>query len=195
MKYGRLTIVGDEGKVRDLHECVCECGNIVSVRLYSLRSGNTTSCGCAHKEQLSKRMRKHYGKGTTEYNSWSLMRDRCNNPKNKSFDYYGGAGVSVCGEWDDFTIFLKDMGKKPSRLHSIDRIDNSKGYFPENCKWSTKKEQSRNRKITVKYIIDGTERPLAEWCEIYGADYMFTYRRIRDGWDVKSALTTNKKGE
>lgn len=196
MKYGKLKIVdGIEGKVRQLHKCICDCGNAVNVKLGSLRSGNTKSCGCVRKEQLSKRMRKHSGKGTTEYNSWTLMRDRCNNPNNKSYRYYGGVGISICSEWDDFTVFLSDMGLKPDCLHSIDRVNNLKGYYPGNCKWSTMKEQVRNRKTTVRHTIGGEEKPLAEWCEIYGIDYQTAYKRIYDGMEVEKALTTKKKGK
>lgn len=196
MKYGKLKIInGIEGKTKDLHECICDCGAIVQVLLNSLRSGNTESCGCIHKENLSKRRRKHLGKGTTEYNSWSLMRDRCNNPNNKSYSYYGARGIRVCVEWDDFTVFLYDMGFKPDRSYSIDRIDNNKDYTSKNCKWSTMKEQVRNRNITVKYNIEGVEKPLAEWCEIYGMKYITVYKRIYDGMSIKKALTTKKRRE
>ena len=196
MKYGKLKVAdGVEGKVRDLHKCICDCGSIVYVKLNSLRSGNTKSCGCIKKEDMSVRFSKHNKKGTAEYNAWINMRSRCNNPNNPNYVDYGGRGIAVCDEWCDFLVFLNDMGKKPTKDHTVDRLDNDKGYSKGNCEWKTRKDQSRNRRITIKYTIEGNEKPLAEWCEIYDVDYMFTYRRIRDGWDVKSALTTKKKGE
>jgi predicted nucleic acid-binding Zn-ribbon protein len=81
-----------------------------------------------------------------EYRSWAGMIQRCNNPKNPMYSYYGGKGITVCDRWKEaYCNFLLDMGRKPTNKHTLDRIDNSLGYFPENCKWSTREEQSRNR--------------------------------------------------
>ena len=138
---------------------------------------------------------KHGKKGTPEYSVWALMRDRCNNPNNKKFDYYGGKGVSVCERWDDFTLFLDDMGHRPSRLHTIDRIDSGGNYDPDNCKWSTRKEQVRNRSNTKMLTVDGATKPMAEWAEIYEIPYQVVNKRVWRGWDHKRALTQKIKGE
>lgn len=90
------------------------------------------------------------------YNTWCDMKSRCNNPNNRSYRRYGGRGITVCDRWAGrFKNFLDDMGEKPSPLHSLDRIDNDKGYFPENCKWSTRQEQQLNMEVVHKYTIDG----------------------------------------
>ena len=189
MKYGRLVVVGVEGSVRLKHECVCDCGKVVFVRLCSLRSGNTKSCGCLRADAVSRRFSKHGLVWTKEYTSWQLMKDRCYNKKNKTYRYYGGKGIRVCSEWkNDFPKFLLDMGKKPSSDFSIDRIDGLKNYNNENCRWATKTEQVRNRKNTIKINYEGVERPLAEWCEILNLDYTKTYKRLWRGWDINRSF-------
>jgi len=190
MRFGYLTLMSMEGVTSEKHKCLCDCGNITYVPLSALKSGNTRSCGCLQKETASKLFFKHGLKGTTEYTSWILMRDRCNNPNNKTYSYYGGRGITVCERWDDFLLFLEDVGKKPSKSHTIDRIDSNDNYHPHNCKWSTKKEQVRNRSNTKKLIMNGVTKPLAEWAEIYGIPYHNLNRRIWEGWSVERALTT-----
>jgi hypothetical protein len=95
---------------------------------------------------------KHGFHKTSEYRSWQHMKARCNNPNNHNYNYYGGRGISISNEWEkSFTYFITDMGLKPSKEYSIDRIDPNGNYEPTNCKWSSKKEQSINRRNTKKY--------------------------------------------
>tara|TARA_R110000824_G_C15021618_1_gene658444 strand:+ start:213 stop:800 length:588 start_codon:yes stop_codon:yes gene_type:complete len=195
MKYGRLTLVGAEGLTRDKHECLCDCGKTVFVKLNSLRSGGTKSCGCLHSEAVSKALKKHGAARTTEYASWQLLKDRCHNKNNRTYSYYGGKGISVCDRWiNSFENFISDMGMKPSKSHSIERIKGDLDYCPENCKWASKKEQVRNRSNTKKVKYKGVEKPLAEWCEILGLDYNNTNKRIWRGWDIDSAFNKPKRG-
>lgn len=125
-----------------------------------------------------------------EYNVWKKMRDRCNNPRSDSYQWYGAKGVKICKEWDDFSRFIKDMGRRPTNIHTIDRIDNSKGYFKENCRWATMKEQNANRSLTRNMSLNGESNPIAVWAAIHGIDKKTVYRRLRKGWGLEDSLYT-----
>lgn len=101
---------------------------------------------------------------TNEYNIWRHMRQRCNYPGAPHYKNYGGRGIKVCDRWSEFSNFLKDMGRRPPNT-SIDRIDNNKGYSPENCRWATKETQSRNRRNIPSFEFDGRSMSMAAWAE------------------------------
>lgn len=129
--------------------CKCDCGKTVSVRGDVLRYGFTKSCGCLRVSNGIKRGRdsfKHGDSFTSEYSTWANMKDRCLNPNCQSFKNYGGRGITVCNRWLQYENFLADMGRKPSPAHSLDRINNDRGYSPSNCRWATQKEQTNNRR-------------------------------------------------
>ncbi len=154
-KYGRLKILNEVEK-RNGHRrfhCSCECGETKEVYYYSLRKGSTKSCGCYNSEVTAERNRqnKKHGhwtnyKGSPTYNSWSAMKHRCLNPKMIHYKHYGGRGIKIYLEWiNSFDSFLKYMGERPLGT-SLDRIDVNGNYEPGNVKWSTSKEQRRNRR-------------------------------------------------
>ena len=155
-EFGRLTALRfDETKDsrRSYWICQCSCGNIKSVRLNSLRSGHTTSCGCWHKE-YERASYKHGLTGEPEYAIWVAMNGRCSNFFNPIYRRYGGRGIKVCDRWkseDGFTNFHTDMGSRPSDEYSLERIDNDGNFEPGNCKWATKIEQARNN--SRKHLI------------------------------------------
>lgn len=159
--FGRLKVekLSAKSKPKKIYwECVCECGNIVTIISSSLISGNTKSCGCLRKELTSSRRSTHKKSFSSEYNTYHHMIKRCYSKNHNSYDYYGGRGITVCDRWlESFENFYEDMGEKPSPKHSIDRINNDGNYEPDNCKWSTQSEQTVNSRHALsksghKYI-------------------------------------------
>jgi hypothetical protein len=159
MRFGRLTVRWPAG-LKGSHVywlCSCDCGKLKVICGYSLRNGDTTSCGCYRKEVTVSRNRKGLwtthghsrGKGRTpEYIAWDCMIQRCTNPKHPNWKRYGGRGIKVCRRWMRFENFLADMGRRPQPHLSIDRRNNEKGYFKSNCRWATRKEQMNNTRLT-----------------------------------------------
>lgn len=162
--FGRLRVIEraestSAGKSR--WKCKCECGNEAFVTADDLKSGHTKSCGCLHREISSSVMAsistgktgernnayRHGGRKTKLYNIWAQMRQRCTNPNHRRYSDWGGRGITVCEEWNDFVVF-RDWALSNGYQEglSIDRKDNDKGYSPDNCRWSTSKEQNNNKR-------------------------------------------------
>lgn len=137
MKFGRVTAISYEKTGNSLKwKCRCDCGNEVIAYGYDLQRGRVVSCGC--------RKIKHGSRETRLYNIWIGMRKRCNNPNHKFYKYYGGKGVSVCSEWEDFGKFKEWALSNGYKEHlTIDRIDSNKDYCPANCQWITGSENTR----------------------------------------------------
>lgn len=131
------------------------------------------------------------GQWTRTYTAWYSMRQRCNNPNTIGWVYYGGKGIQVCSEWNDFVVFLADMGEAPSPKHSIDRIDNSLNYSPKNCRWATKIEQDNNRTSNVVVTYGGRTQNIKQWSDELGIKYATLYRRVVvDAWEPGRAFFT-----
>ena len=199
LKFGRLTVVSYAGKdahCRKYWNCLCRCGKPTTVRGDELNSGDILSCGCLHSEIVSRMLKdrlKHgcsvRGHMTPEYHAWANMHTRCSNSKTREFKRYGGRGIRVCLRWNDFRNFLADMGQRPAGK-TIDRIDNSKGYEPENCRWATPKEQARNTRQNVTFEFNESRRCLAEWSELFNIRYATLRWRVKIGnWPIRRALT------
>jgi hypothetical protein len=170
-------------------KCKCDCGNEVVVELGSLRSEHTSSCGCGRLEKITTH-------GLTEhklYRIWAEMKARCCNPKQQFFHRYGGRGITVCEEWiDDFKAFhdwAMDNGYREGL--QIDRIDNNKGYFPDNCRFVTCQENANNKETNLMLVFDNITASLADHCRRLRLKYKTVRTRIkRLNWSAERALST-----
>lgn len=136
--------------------------------------------------------RTHGMRDSDEYRIWRHMRSRCENERMPAFDRYGGRGIVVCERWLDFANFLADMGPRPTKGHSLDRIDVDGNYEPGNCRWATEHEQQRNRRDTRLVTFAGVTASLAEHCERLGLKYKTVHRRLVCGADIDTALQAGR---
>lgn len=120
------------------------------------------------------------------------MKQRCLNPKNHAYPRYGGRGIAICARWLHFEGFLEDMGERPSVGHSIDRIDNARGYEPGNCRWATSGEQSLNRSVTIWVTHNGTRVRLRDLAARMNVDPVLVGQRLNNGWSLERALKPPK---
>lgn len=169
----------------------CECGVAKIIQIASVKRGQSRSCGC-YATELQKQVKHGHaraGSHTREYVSWSKMNDRCNaKPGTENWRWYGSKGISVCERWKSFEVFLQDMGSRPEGC-TLDRIDGTKGYSPENCRWATPKEQSTNSGSVRLLTFNNVTKTSAEWARTMNISYAMLCKRIRRGWSVEKALT------
>lgn len=197
-KVGRLTVVDIEkivkgNETRMFCICQCDCGNIKKIRMDSLtaKNGKTQSCGCYAKEMSSRRKSTHKMTDTITYQSWFSMRSRCFNPNNPSYSHYGAIGISVCERWrNSFVNFLTDMGERPSKDYSIDRIDVNGDYEPNNCRWATQIQQQNNKKNNNNITYNGETHTITDWARILGVKASIIYTRKRRGKSPQECLST-----
>lgn len=131
---------------------------------------------------------KHGGHSTLTYSRWKSMRQRCTDPSHKSYTQYGGAGITVCDRWQDFAHSLSDMGECPPSM-TLDRIENSIGYQPGNCRWASKADQNKNRSNIVMLTYQGETKSVTEWATQFGMRQANLTMRLRLGWSIERALT------
>lgn len=197
--FGRLAVIkeSDNRKGGGLcWECLCSCGETALVRSYSLQTGDTTSCGCFHREQTSKASKTHGKTFERVYKSWTGMRSRCNDPNHNRFRNYGGRGIKVCDSWlNSFEQFYLDMGDQPSGKHSLDRINTDGDYCKENCRWATSIQQQNNTTRNHHLKLKGVTRTVAEWGRVLGFSPHTIHTRLRAGWSTSEALTTPVGGK
>lgn len=181
-RFGRLTVVSSSESDSNGHSrwlCECDCGKRIVAYGTNLKRGLTTSCGCRRTEVTSKREKTHGMYGTPLYHSWSGMLQRCKNPNDKLYHRYGGRGIKVCDEWNDFENFHRwavENGYESGL--TIDRINNDDGYYPENCRWADRITQGNNTSQNHRVTYHGISKTIAEWARLFGLDYDVLYRRI-----------------
>lgn len=191
-RFGRLRVLSrGEGRAgRPTWLCRCDCGNHVEVASGNLRSGNSRSCGCARSESLCAINTKHGMARTTEYRVWAGMMSRCTNKNSAAYPDYGGRGIVVCSEWQEFLNFYQDMGPRPSHEHTLERLDNNGPYSKDNCSWELHAVQMNNTRKNVFIEHNGKVQTVAQWCRELGINYTTVQRRLRAGWAPATALTT-----
>ncbi len=131
---------------------------------------------------------------TPEYRAWVGLRSRCLNPRNHKYRIYGGRGITVCDRWGDFRNFLADMGKKPSKLHSIERVNRNGNYEPGNCIWATQFTQQRNRSTNRILSFNGVSKTMTDFANEFGLSMGALWMRLERGWSVSDALTRPLRG-
>lgn len=156
-RHGRLLVVElvkkpTPSRAKTAWRCVCDCGKERVVLGAQLRQGAITSCGCTHFS--------HKRSYAVEYSTWNAMRFRCLNPNCKQYPNYGGRGIKVCDRWLKFENFFADMGERPGKGYSIDRIDPNGDYEPGNVQWADAKEQYRNRRVSLPRMTERMDRAI-----------------------------------
>jgi len=201
-RFGRLLVLREApkrlgcGRTRWISRCDCgnESDNLAQVLLR--QKAPAQSCGCLAAERVREALTVHGMTHHPVFSVWLGMHTRCYNKNDSKYDTYGGRGITICERWrDDFAAFFSDMGDRPSKNHSIDRIDNEKGYEPGNCRWATRNDQARNKRNTVMVTLDGITRPAVEWASILGMSSRVLRKRLTKGWSAERALTPPTKKE
>lgn len=178
LKFNRLTVIKREpnnrwGQTRWL--CRCDCGKLTVVGGTDLKKGHIKSCGCLNLETSLKNLpdnSTHHTSRTHLYSVWSLMKQRCENPKHKSYAYYGGRGIKICAEWHDAATFFEWARSSGYREDlSLERINVNGDYEPSNCTWVTMREQARNKRNNVWIEYQGQKMLLSDVAKLLGLTY------------------------
>jgi hypothetical protein len=195
-KFGRLTVLERAANRKNIHRyaCICECGTRTEVAAADLRNGHTKSCGCWASEMTTKRNTSHGQSRSPTYHLWGMMKQRCTNPKRKEWKNYGGRGITYDPSWEDFEVFLSDMGEAPKGL-SIDRIDVNGNYCKENCRWATDEQQANNTRRNRIYTVRGITGSIHQLVRHFEIPYAPSgiLNKITRGWDVETALFSKVK--
>lgn len=194
LRCGRLVIVAINGVVNRRMRVTarCDCGKQIDVLAQSLKSGNTKSCGCFKLDSIRKRQTTHGMSHSPEFWVWVAMNERCSNKKNRQYRRYGGRGISVCHRWKkSFSHFIADMGRRPSAKHELDRFpDNDGNYEPGNCRWATRKQQTRNTSRNRFVTVSGKRMCVRDAADHLGLNAGTIYVRIHRGRSPQEAISS-----
>lgn len=194
-QFNRLTVIRKVGVVKNkakftLWEFKCDCGNLCVAPLSVVVRNKKMSCGCYAKECRKKANLKHGCRNSRLYRIWTQMKTRCLNSKHVAYSRYAGRGIKICKRWLKFENFLKDMGHPPARELTLDRVNNNKGYYKQNCRWATRLQQNRNSRNNIQLTYLGKTQCLSAWAEEFNLPYRLFWDRLRrQGWEFNKALT------
>lgn len=190
--FGDLQCIRLEGRNERgsfMYLCRCACGKKTIARKADLVAGKTKSCGCGQGKR-SHGLSRQNGRKRPLYSVWIGMRQRCENPEDRNFKRYGGRGILICDEWDDFQVFYNwAMTHGYERGLTIERKDNNGDYCPDNCIWIPLNMQTRNREVSRLLTYNGQTLTFGEWGRIYGIDRTTLEGRIKRGGDILTAFT------
>ena len=200
-RFGRLIAIRFLSKAPKSHSkwlCQCDCGKQAIVSIDHLSTGHTKSCGCLEIESKRLSLMTHGNTAnkyqTPEYTSWRNMLNRCKKDSGRDYIHYKGRGIKVCDRWkESFQNFLSDMGKKPSKGMSIDRINNNGDYEPGNCRWANQTMQSNNMSTNRLIELNGKRQTVSLWGRELGLNPASIRYRLDIGWSPELALTTPMK--
>lgn len=191
MRYGRLTVISQAERTNDGFTqwlCKCDCGKTKIIPTHNLT--RIQSCGCYKQEVFKRDHIKHGNSKTKLYHVWSSMKARCKNQNNKEWHRYGGRGISVCEEWrngyEPFQNWALSHGYKEGL--TLDRIDNDKGYSPDNCRWITLSEQQNNTSRNRFIEYNGEVKTASQIAKENNVNAKMFCQRIASGWDIERAL-------
>lgn len=175
--------------------CECSCGGSKKVRVDHLRTGKIRSCGCLQSETSRTRLLergpfiRHGLSKSRAYSTWLSMKQRCLNPNNPAFKDYGGRGITICDRWLDFETFVGDMGQPPNG-HTIERLNNSRGYEPGNCVWADRETQQNNRRPNKRITWRGETRTVSQWSRKLGLHRNTIDQRLANGWPLDKVFSS-----
>ena len=190
-RFGKLVAIEAVG--RDKHRyvvwrCKCDCGKECIVSAGNIKK--TKSCGCWNTEAIIMRNTSHGGSQSKLYKVWASIKQRCSNSKNKRYKDYGGRGITLCDEWKDFEPFKEWALENGYREGlQLDRVDNNKGYSPNNCRFVEAKENCRNKRDNVFITVENKTGTISEWAEMSGIPAKAISKRLKAGWGAKDAVS------
>lgn len=185
--YDRWTVLGraeddENGNIR--WSCICTCGTRAIVYGGNLRNGSSRSCGCLQTERVRDRHTTHGMSRSKEYRTWYSMKARCDKEGNSR-------APALCDRWaESFESFVEDMGPAPGKEYNMDLIDSTKGYTPENCRWSDKPDLQSNKSNNRYLELNGQSMTLSKWARSLGMSRQALHSRLHKGWSIEKALTT-----
>lgn len=194
-RFGRLVVMEREQHRKSkgiAWVCMCDCGKKTIVTSDKLKNGHTKSCGCLWLETIKQSNRKHGQTETKLYRVWRGIISRTCNPSSTNYANYGGRGITICEEWrKSFETFCEwAVQNGYAEGLSIDRIDNDMGYYPQNCRFITMKEQSKNTRRNRYLEFNGMRMTESDWADSLGIRRETLCFRLKSGWSIERALTT-----